>query len=67
MVQKCEACKTKKVSTLVAFSCRCGYKYLCDKCRYPDEHKCTFDYRKMAQDQLNKENPKIEGIKVEKI
>jgi hypothetical protein len=67
MVQKCEHCKLKKVNTLLAFSCRCGFKYLCDKCRYPEDHKCTHDFKKEASERLKKENEKVVADKVEKI
>ena len=67
MVQKCEHCKMKKINTLIAFPCRCGLKFLCDKCRYPEEHKCTFDYKKEANERLKKENEKVVAEKLDKI
>lgn len=67
MVQKCEFCKNKKVSTMFAFGCKCGLKLLCEKCRYPDEHKCTFDFRKEGKEQLEKTNPKVVEDKLDKI
>ncbi len=67
MVQKCEACKIKKISSVFSFNCKCGLKALCDQCRYPENHKCTYDYRKEGIKLLDKQNPKIIGVKVDKI
>ena len=66
MVQKCEYCKIKKVNTLLAFPCKCGLKYLCDLCRFPEEHKCTFDFKKEGIERLKKDNEKVIAEKVEK-
>lgn len=63
MVQKCEACKKNKVSSLLAISCKCEYKNLCASCRPPENHACNFDYKKAAQNELMKQNPKIESDK----
>jgi hypothetical protein len=71
MVQFCEACKnnnkTKKISGLFSFSCKCEYKILCQQCRYPENHNCKYDYRKEGVIELEKKNPKILGDKLEKI
>ena len=61
MVQKCEACKKNKVSTLLAIPCKCEYKSLCAICRPPENHAFKFDYRQAAQNELKKQNPKIES------
>jgi hypothetical protein len=63
MVQKCEACKKNKVSSLLAIPCKCEYKNLCASCRPPENHACKFDYKKAAQNELMKQNPKIESDK----
>ncbi len=67
MVLKCEHCKVKKVNSLLSISCKCGLKHLCDKCRYPEEHNCKFDFKKEANERLKKENEKIVADKLEKI
>lgn len=67
MVQKCEACKIKKISGLFSFSCKCEYKILCANCRYPENHSCKFDFKKESMNELIKQNPKIESIKLIKI
>ena len=66
MLQSCEICK-KKIKGLIPFSCKCDYKVLCVTCRAPEEHKCTFDFRKEAREKLTIDNPKIEADKVTKI
>jgi hypothetical protein len=33
----------------------------------PEEHGCTFDYKKEAAELLEKQNPKISGEKLDKI
>ena len=39
---RCGSCRTKL--GLVPFHCRCGVHF-CGKCRNPDDHDCTFDYK----------------------
>ena len=56
----CDYCKIKKLIGLFSFSC-------CGKCRYPDDHKCAFDYREQGKIELNKQNPKIKSEQLEKI
>lgn len=67
MVSKCEHCKVKKIGLTSTFSCRCNLKNLCMTCRFPENHNCSFDFIKDGRDRLQKDNPKIEMIKVEKI
>ncbi len=69
MIQLCECCKIKKVSILQAItnSCKCDYKYLCTMCKYPDKHKCTFDYKNKFQKIIEKNNIKIEADKFTKM
>jgi hypothetical protein len=66
MTQPCEFCKKNK-KLLIPFSCKCDYKVLCGNCRAPEEHKCTFDFKKDARDKLTINNPKIEADKLTKI
>lgn len=67
MVQKCDFCKIKKVNSVLAFNCKCGLKYLCSTCRYPDDHKCDFDFLQQNKITLEKNNPKIIGEKFIKL
>jgi AN1-type zinc finger and ubiquitin domain-containing protein 1 len=67
MVQKCEYCKIKKISTTFSFSCKCSYKSLCPDCRIPEKHACTFDYKAEGRKLLDTQNPRIIGVKLDKI
>jgi len=49
--KKCGIC-TKKIG-LTGFICRCGENF-CGAHRYPDEHSCTFNYKAMDRNQLEK-------------
>ena len=55
-----------KKSSHVIIQCKCGSN-VCLKCKVPETHKCTFDYRLNAQFQLALNNQKVEAKKVEQI
>ena len=59
----CSKCKKK---TMILFTCKCE-KTFCVRCKYPEEHNCTFDYKKYAKDILKINNPKIINDKIDKI
>ena len=59
----CYKCNKK---TLFLFDCRCENKF-CSKCKQPEIHDCTFDYKKYAKDKLKINNPLVSNIKVNKI
>jgi len=59
--KRCSQCKIKV--GLMSFTCSCNKEY-CVKCRYPEEHKCTFDYKSKAKENLAKNNPLIIPSKV---
>lgn len=61
---RCYTCR-KKLG-LTGFDCRCGGVF-CSLHRYSDMHKCNFDYKKMAAEEITKKNPVIVGSKVHKI
>ena len=63
---RCWECN-KKVG-LTGLECRCGYSF-CSTHRYPDEHKCDFDFKAHGKEILSKRNEKIGGSNglVEKI
>jgi len=61
---RCWACR-KKIG-LTGFQCRCDY-FFCSSCRYPDDHKCDFDYQASAREQLEKNNPVVVASKLDKI
>jgi hypothetical protein len=61
--QLCAKCKKK---TLVECKCPCG-QIFCIKCRVPELHGCTFDFRLEQQKKLARENPVVTGEKLNKI
>ena len=60
---RCEKCRKK---TIIEFTCRCEKKF-CSRCRYPDEHDCTFDYKAYAKEKLKINNPLVINNKIDKI
>jgi len=50
----------------MSFSCSCNKEY-CAKCRMPEEHECTFDYKSKGRENLAKNNPLIVAQKVQTI
>ena len=61
---RCWECR-KKIG-LTGVQCRCKY-YFCGKHRYPEEHKCIIDYKKIDRDNLKKNIVKCQFKKLEKI
>ncbi|GAB4856438.1 hypothetical protein Ancab_014353 [Ancistrocladus abbreviatus] len=61
---RCLTCR-KRIG-LTGFKCRCGSMF-CGSHRYPEEHGCTFDYRKVGKAEIAKANPVVKGQKLEKI
>jgi hypothetical protein len=57
---RCTWCNKK---TMLPVICKCLNSF-CISCRYPELHKCTFDYQKESQTKLTKENPKTIAQKV---
>lgn len=61
---RCFSCN-KKVGVL-GFECRCDHVFCADH-RLAQFHNCSYDMKKHSQDQLRKNNPKVETAKIEKI
>nr|GEZ15314.1 zinc finger A20 and AN1 domain-containing stress-associated protein 1-like [Tanacetum cinerariifolium] len=55
----------KKVGVM-GFKCRCGETFF-GMHRYPEEHKCDFDYKKAGRDLISKANPVVRADKVNRI
>ena len=53
----CFLCQ-KKLGPISQFQCRCENIY-CSKHFHSFNHACTFDYKKLQQEQLMKDNPRI--------
>ena len=62
--KKCWTCR-KKIG-LLGFKCKCEYVF-CKKHRIPEEHSCSFDFRKQQREKLTKQNPRLHGNKMQKI
>ncbi|KAF1332732.1 Zinc finger protein a20 domain-containing, partial [Globisporangium splendens] len=62
--RRCWECKVKV--GLTAVKCRCDYTF-CNKHRYAEEHKCSFDFKVSAKRKLEEENPRVVPLKVARI
>jgi len=62
--ERCYKCN-KKVG-LLGLNCRCE-KMFCSQHLHADEHDCTFDYKKRAQDFIQSNNPIVKKAKIIKI
>ena len=62
----CDFCKKKKVN-IIPYKCKCGIKKLCSECRYPETHKCTYDFKTEGKILIEKNNPRIIANKIENI
>lgn len=58
---RCKSCN-KKVG-LTGFKCRCGDVF-CGMHRYPEEHTCKVDLKKIGRQILEKQNPLCMGDKL---
>ena len=46
--------------------CRCSATF-CAACRFPDKHNCTFDFKALDRQELEKRNPAVVAEKIRKI
>jgi len=53
-----KACYNCKKRSKILFDCRCGF-YFCSNHRLAFDHQCTYDYKKIAQEKIKRENPII--------
>ena len=60
-MDRCSKCNKK---SMIVFSCTCK-KIFCTKCRMPEDHGCTFDYRAAFKELNTLKNPKVKATKVE--
>jgi len=61
---RCLTCR-KRVG-LTGFKCKCGSMF-CGSHRYPEQHGCTFDYKKVGKEAIAKANPLVKAAKLDKI
>ena len=62
--KRCYHCN-KKIK-LIEYACRCN-EIFCQKCRMPESHNCTFDYKNKGKTQLAQNLPLVKCDKVIKI
>ena len=62
--EKCYYCKKKL--PIISYTCRCENKY-CQKCRMPENHNCTFDFKNYGKKELESNLTKIVANKVIRI
>ncbi|CAK9170569.1 unnamed protein product [Ilex paraguariensis] len=63
-LNRCSACR-KRVG-LTGFRCRCGTTF-CGTHRHPELHGCTFDFKAIGREAIEKANPVVKAEKLEKI
>ena len=61
---RCMVCR-KRVG-LTGFRCKCGVTF-CGSHRYPENHGCTFDFKKVGREEIARANPLVKAGKLEKI
>ena len=62
---RCDVCNKKVPISYLAFirSCKCD-KHLCSKHKFPEDHKCTYDYKSEQKEKLEKDLPLVVADKV---
>lgn len=64
--KRCQMEGCNKKLTICPIVCKCKKSY-CNIHLHSEKHNCTFDYKLESRKHLNKQNPKIEFSKFEKI
>lgn len=60
---RCAVCNKKLV--LDYFNCSCSNdQVFCSSHRFPSDHQCTFDFKKVHKERIRKTNPKVMGEKL---
>lgn len=57
-----DECK-KKIDLVSQYPCKCGNIY-CKYHKFTLDHSCTYNYKKVHEEKLKKENPEIKGKKI---
>jgi len=66
MGTKCGYCRGK--IGIIKYECKCSSKLkFCIKCRLPESHECTYDFKNESKLLLEKQLVKVEHEKVIKI
>ena len=62
--QRCFHCKKK--TGILNYKCKCN-NIFCTKCRLPEEHCCSYDYKTIGREQLKKTMVSVKASKIIKI
>jgi hypothetical protein len=60
-MERCQYTGCRKKTLLITCRCKMGF---CEKHRYAEDHACPFDYKKLYQEKLEKENVKVVADKL---
>ena len=60
--KRCQAEDCFAKLSLTSYACHCG-QYFCPTHIAPEHHKCNFDYRTKAKQEIKAANPKMESNK----
>ena len=60
---QCDGCKKKLSIVDKEMGCKCG-KFFCQLHKFFNMHNCTYDYKSDYVKILEKQNPKVEGVKL---
>jgi hypothetical protein len=65
-MSRCSICNIKV--KLNYYECKCDEKKkFCSEHRYPFNHNCSIDYKKINENKLSKLNPVVKPVKLEAI
>ena len=64
--KKCQQNGCIKKLALTDFACKCK-QYYCSSHRFSDSHSCTFDYKGVGKELLQKQLTEVKGSRLEKI
>lgn len=65
-INKSRCWKCSKKIGILGIECACSYLF-CTACRHAEAHQCTFDYAEHGKAQLKKNNPLVEGSKLDRL
>ena len=63
---RCFHSDCKKKLSLCDITCKCKERF-CSQHRLPEDHACTYDFKKAGKTELENSMPKVDGNKLDKI
>ena len=64
IISKCNVSNCRKKLKITDMPCRCNLRF-CNQHRYAEDHDCTFNYKNDYKIKLTKDNPRVEGMKIQ--